>query len=173
MPKPSPHKGKARLNRKITDSSPCFAGQSLNDVDDAYMGKAVPLALVDALQKLLMAERAGVRVATESLHTPLPESGRLLMEQVRSGEAQSCKLLREVLMNIGVTPTVKVGDFYEKAMAIDNIHARVQLIDRGRDWVFNHIQQLLVDCHDAQITTALTRVLELHQHPVKFNDDKP
>ena len=73
------------------------------------------------LQDLLSAERAGAKVAGDSLQQPCTQEQRQLLEQVRQGEIESCKLLLNCLQHLGLEPNKDTGAFYGKAMAIESL----------------------------------------------------
>lgn len=120
-------------------------------------------ALVDALQELLAAERAGARVAMSSLRETRDAGQRRLLEQIRQGEADSCRRLNVSLQRLGAAPTRKVGDFHDKAMAIADLAERLVFVDRGQRWVIRRIQTLLPGCEHAVVRAELQAVLQTHE----------
>ncbi len=155
------------------DSAPCLQGQNHPDINPAYQGTPPPPVLVEALQTLLKAERAGVRVATESLASAeLSPVDRQTLEKVHADEAQSCRLLRQLMLDLGIEPTEEVGDFYAKAMAIADVDTRLKLVDRGRLWVFNNLTSLLGENDQAYIANILQQVKDLHAAPVPYSGNR-
>ena len=146
------------------DSSPCFLGQSSPDIDPRYFGRDItPPVQINAIQYLLSVERAGLKVAAESLAEAETESDRTMLEKIRAGEAESCKVLRAALDDLGVKPSLQIGDFYRKAMTIEDLSNRLAFIDRGREWVVRHIEKTINEYRDQHTHQALLRVLELHR----------
>lgn len=120
-------------------------------------------ALQGMLQELLAAERAGARVAFESLRQAVEPNHRELLQQIRSGEADSCRRLIACLKHLGVEPTNKVGAFHDKAMAIHDIDQRLSFIDRGQRWVIQRIKTELPSCTDPFVRSELEIVLRTHE----------
>lgn len=120
-------------------------------------------ALIDALQELLAAERAGARVASQSLHQAQEPAQRVLLARIRDGEADSCRRLIACLEHLGVEPGHQVGAFHDRAMAIADMSERLAFVDRGQRWVIRRIATLLPDCADPFIRAELQEVLQVHQ----------
>lgn len=129
----------------------------------AQTASLTPAALVDALQELLAAERAGTRVAMSSLGETQDAGQRHLLEQIRLGEADSCRRLNLSLQKLGAVPTRQVGDFHDRAMAIVDLAERLVFVDRGQRWVIRRIQALLPGCEDAVVRAELQAVLQTHE----------
>lgn len=55
------------------------------------------------LQDLLSAERAGAKVAGESLQQCEDPAQRRLLEQIRQGEVDSCRLVLNCLNHLGIS----------------------------------------------------------------------
>lgn len=120
-------------------------------------------ALVDALQELLAAERAGARMAMTSLRQTQDLAQRQLLEQIRQGEADSCRRLTACLQYLGAQPTQQVSDFHDRAMAIADLAERLVFVDRGQRWVVRRIQALLPGCESATVRAELQAVLQTHE----------
>lgn len=116
-----------------------------------------------ALLELLAAERAGARVATESLRQAVDPRHRVLLERIRVGEAESCRRLIACLEHLGLAPASTVGDFHGKAMAIGNLDERLAFVDRGQRWVIRRITAMLPGCGDPFIRQELELVLKIHE----------
>ncbi|WP_231709025.1 DUF6306 domain-containing protein [Pseudomonas denitrificans (nom. rej.)] len=91
--------------------------------------------LIDWLQTLMRAERAGARVMLDSLRQADEAVARHRLERLHQGEAESCRRLRRCLERLGATPDTGVGDFHASAMAIDDLELRFDFIGRGQRWV--------------------------------------
>lgn len=129
----------------------------------ARAGAAPDAAMVDVLQELLAAERAGARVAAQSLREAQDPAQRALLEQVRQGEAESCRRLTACLRHLGVEPTRAVGAFYDKAMAIPGLDERLPFVDRGQRWVIRRLLAYLPECGDAYVRGQLEQMLRTHE----------
>jgi hypothetical protein len=136
--------------------------------------------LVEELNTLLEAERAGVRVG-KSLVTDAPDADtRALAESIEADEAKWAGALFEALVTLGAEPSQKVGDFYEKAMAVEDFDNRLAFTNRGQAWVVRRLdalipriedqalQDVLRDMHDAHVENIGTAndALEARGHPV-------
>ncbi|MDH2240969.1 DUF6306 domain-containing protein [Pseudomonas sp. GD03909] len=115
------------------------------------------------LQDLLSAERAGAKVAGDSLQQPCTPEQRQLLEQVRHGEIESCKLLLECLQLRGLEPNKDIGAFYGKAMAIESMDDRLPFVDKGQQWVIRKLREYLPGCEDPELRSRLERMLHIHE----------
>lgn len=119
--------------------------------------------LIEALDELLSAERAGAQVAQASLAEATGELQRRVLAQVHRGEADSCKRLRDCLISLGAEPGRERGAFYEKCMAIPDLGERLALVDRGQKWVIRKLEALLVSVTEPRIREELEAVLRTHE----------
>jgi len=115
------------------------------------------------LQDLLSAERAGAKVAGDSLKQCNDDAQRKVLEQVHRGEVDSCKLVLSCLQHLGLEPNREVGAFYDKAMAIESLDERLPFIDRGQRWVIRKLKEYLPGCQDPVIRKDLEKMLEIHE----------
>jgi len=115
------------------------------------------------LQDLLSAERAGDKVAGESLQQCDDAVQRKLLEQIRQGEVDSCRLVLNCLNHLGIEPNRETGAFYGKAMAIESLEERLPFVDKGQQWVIRKLREYLPGCEDAFIRTELEKMLEIHE----------
>jgi len=115
------------------------------------------------LQDLLSAERAGAKVAGESLEQCSDPAQRKLLEQIRQGEIDSCKLVLNCLTHLGIEPNRETGAFYDKAMAIESLDERLPFVDKGQFWVIRKLREYLPGCEDAFIRTELEKMLKIHE----------
>ena len=86
---------------------------------------------------------------------------RQLLEQIRQGEIESCKLLLNCLQHLGVEPNKDTGAFYGKAMAIESLDDRLPFVDKGQQWVIRKLREYLPGCQDP--CCALQRMLDIHE----------
>ncbi|OYW94703.1 MAG: diguanylate cyclase [Pseudomonadales bacterium 32-61-5] len=115
------------------------------------------------LQDLLSAERAGARVAGESLQQCSDPAQRKLLEQIRQGEVDSCKLVLNCLQHLGIEPNRETGAFYGKAMAIESLEERLPFVDKGQQWVIRKLREYLPGCEDDLIRGELEKMLRIHE----------
>lgn len=115
------------------------------------------------LQTLLSAERAGAKVAGESLRQASDPKQRELLEQVLKGEGDSCLHLLTCLRHLGLEPNRETGAFYAKAMAIESLEERLLFVDKGQQWVIRKLREYLPNCDDALIRSELEQMLRIHE----------
>ena len=115
------------------------------------------------LQDLLSAERAGARVASESLQQCDDPKIQALLEQIRQGEVESCKLVLNCLKHLGIEPNRETGAFYGKAMAIESLEERLPFVDKGQQWVIRKLREYLPGCEDELIRGELEKMLHIHE----------
>jgi len=119
--------------------------------------------LVDWLRLLMRAERAGARLMLDSARQTDDPVLLQRLERLHDGEAQSCQRLRHCLERLGAKPGAGVGEFYAKAMAIPDLHERLQFIARGQRWVARQLQARLSLIEQDWLRQALDVVLRLRQ----------
>ncbi|MCC7184163.1 MAG: nitronate monooxygenase [Rhodocyclaceae bacterium] len=129
------------------------------------VGQAGRDELLAALDELLEAERAGARVA---LHTAKHAPAELvpLVRAIQQDEARWCAVLTQAIQGLGGTPSRRTGDFYVKAMAIEELPARLAFLNRGQRWVVRRLQALLPRVGDARLQTELAAMLDAHEHNI-------
>lgn len=140
-------------------SSPtCFAAEA----DAQYMGQLGRDELIAALNELLEAERAGARVA---LHTAKEAPAELapLVRDIQHDEARWCALLTRSIQRLGGTPSRRTGDFYDRAMAIEALPARLAFLNRGQRWVVRRVESLLPQMSEPQLQAGLGAMLAAHE----------
>jgi nitronate monooxygenase len=149
-------------------SSPvCYAAQA----DDAYMGYAPREDLIAALNVLLEAERAGARVAARLVSEGRDPDFRALSKVIHADEVHWCKALFQALVDLGAEPSLQVGDFYEKAMAIADIEARLAFVNRGQGWVVRELRGLIPRVRDDALHGVLQQMLQAHERNIAMADN--
>ena len=129
---------------------------------DAYMNRVEPTELVAFLNQLLEAERAGTRVARESREQCTTAPERQLMADIHGDEARWCKMLMEAIPRLGGEPSLKVGDFHPRAMAIAELDERLRFLNRGQGWVAKRLGEMIPRVADAALRTELVAMRENH-----------
>jgi hypothetical protein len=71
-------------------------------------------------------------------------------------------MLSEHLKALGQAPSSKTGAFYEKAMAITDMAARVAFLNRGQAWVVRKLREILPKVRDDRLHGDLKTMLEAH-----------
>lgn len=126
------------------------------------MNESVKHDTINLLQELLEAERAGVRLAVDTLKEATDEKHRLLLSQIQIGEAESCRRIRDCIKYLGGEPSLAVGDFYKKAMSIEDVLDRLFFIDRGQRWVIKKLNENLAFISSRFVKKELENVLKIH-----------
>jgi uncharacterized protein DUF6306 len=127
------------------------------------MGYAGRDELLAALNELLEAERAGARVAVQTARgAPDRETERLAIA-IERDEVHWCAVLARAIRSLEGEPSLKVGAFYEKAMAITAIPVRLAFLNRGQGWVLRKLRDLLPKVRDERLHGELTEMLRRHE----------
>jgi nitronate monooxygenase len=142
-------------------SPPCFAAEV-----GEYPSHVGQETLIATLNELLEAERAGARVA---LHTAEDAPADLLplVRAIQHDEARWCALLVQAIQHLGGTPSRRTGDFYAKAMAIDELPARLAFLNHGQRWVVRQLQALLPQVRDPHLQAELQAMGAAHEDNIK------
>lgn len=136
----------------------CYAAEA----DDIYMGFAGTEELLNALNELLEAERAGARVALGTRRQASDPRLKDLMKAIHRDEARWCAMLSTQAKRLGGTPSRKCGAFYHKAMAISDPFERLAFLNRGQAWVVRKLEALLPRVRDDTLHAALAEMLRSH-----------
>jgi hypothetical protein len=146
-----------------TAAEPSSPACALHEADDAYRGYAGRDEVIAFLAEMLEAERAGARVTAETAHAATDPVIAALMRQIELDEARWCALLARHLKALGAAPTTKVGAFYDKAMAIADLGARITFLNRGQGWVVRKLREMLPRLRDDGLHAELTEMLRSHE----------
>jgi nitronate monooxygenase len=96
------------------------------------------------LNRLLEAERAGAKLLSAYLDELPQDSFKWKsIRAVQLDEARNCAVLIHLLLEAEVTPTLAVGDFYGRGLAIHGWRERLQFLNRGQAWVAKRIAAAL------------------------------
>ncbi len=118
--------------------------------------------LVSELTALLEAERAGARVGA-SLVAEAPDAEyKALSQVIQADEVKWARALFDALTALEAEPSDKVGDFYEKAIAVADFQDRLAFTNRGQGWVVRKLQALLPRIDDQGLHEVLQSMLDAH-----------
>jgi nitronate monooxygenase len=99
-------------------------------------------AMIDRMQELLEAERAGVKcLSAMADQTPEGEKKEFLVF-LRNDEGRFCAGLHRLIRERKGTPTDRVGSFAEKVLAIEGEAERLALLVKGQAWVVRKIDEI-------------------------------
>ena len=118
--------------------------------------------LVAALNELLEAERAGARVALETANQIKGHDLAPLVIDIQQDEVRWCKMLLGVIGSLGYLPSTTTGDFYEKAIAIEDLKDRLLFLNRGQGWVVRRLEKLIPRIQESDIRAQLQTMLDAH-----------
>lgn len=99
--------------------------------------------VIEQLNRLLAAERAGVDALSRLVEQAPTSETRTLFGQIRDDEARACAGLVGSLARLGRRPTRTKGDFAAKVLAFPALADRVRLLNWERRWVVERIDGLL------------------------------
>jgi nitronate monooxygenase len=118
--------------------------------------------IIDGLNELMSAERAGVDTLSCFVQEATDPGMRALFEQVRDDEAWSCAGLAQCIERLGGARTGERGDFVEKVMAVASLTDRLRLLNRGQRWVVKRIERLLARALDESTRGFLVQMASVH-----------
>src|SRR3546814_17680280 len=80
---------------------------------------------------------------------------RTLSRDIQRDEARWCGVLTHAIHRLHGTPSRATGAFHDKAMAIENIAARLAFLNRGQWWVVKRLQEFLPKIGDETLSAEL------------------
>jgi hypothetical protein len=118
--------------------------------------------IIDFLNELLEAERAGTRVALDSAREPGTERFAELLEHIRHDEARWCAMLLRHIARLGGQASPRIGAFHGKAMAVEGLEARLAFLNRGQGWVVRKLREMIPRVQDQALQADLEEMLGSH-----------
>jgi hypothetical protein len=118
--------------------------------------------IVDFLNELLEAERAGTRVALDSARGAGAERYADLLEHIRHDEARWCAMLLRQIARLGGQASPRMGAFHGKAMAVEGLEARLAFLNRGQGWVVRKLNEMIPRLQDEALRADLDEMLGAH-----------
>lgn len=140
---------------------------SAHEMEGVYMGYASKDELLECLNELLEAERAGARLTRRTADETARPDMRDLILTIHRDEARWCAVLANAIVDLGGTPSRKTGSFLERAMAITNPEERLAFLNRGQAWVSKRLRNLLPSIHDGSLHGQLREMLESHDTNIR------
>jgi hypothetical protein len=140
---------------------------SATEADDAYMGYASREEIVEFLNVLLEAERAGARVMLMTTVESAEPELRALAAAIHHDEARWCGVLFGAVRRAGGVPSLRTGAFYEKAMAIVDLRMRLAFLNRGQAWVVGKLREMLPKVKDEELYGKLNEMLIAHERNIE------
>ena len=140
----------------------CYARHA----DEAYSGYATRNELLDLLNELLEAERAGARITARTACETADPRMKMLMGDIQHDEARWCAMLLQWIGHLKGEPSLRAGAFYEKCLAIPDLGERVAFINRGQGWVVRKLQEALPKVRDDAMHADFTAMLKCHEENI-------
>jgi hypothetical protein len=100
------------------------------------------MTLVDRMQELLEAERAGVKCLDAMADHAADMGKKELFTLFRNDEGKFCAGLFGFLQARGAVPTTTVGAFADKVIALPTEAEQVALLVKGQAWVVRKIDEI-------------------------------
>jgi Domain of unknown function (DUF6306) len=128
--------------------------------------KAVRTEVLNTLNELLEAERAGARVAMETGREIASPELAALVEDIHKDEVRWCGMLMRTIKSLDAAPSSATGAFWGKAMAIPDLDDRLKFLNRGQAWVVRKLQALIPLIDDATVRADLNSMLQAHHQNI-------
>jgi hypothetical protein len=100
------------------------------------------MTLIDRMQELLEAERAGVKCLDAMADHASDTGKRELFTLFRNDEGKFCAGLYGFLQARGAVPTANIGAFADKVIALPTEAEQVALLVKGQAWVVRKIDEI-------------------------------
>jgi len=100
------------------------------------------MTLIDRMQELLEAERAGVKCLDVMADHATDMGKKELFSLFRNDEGKFCAGLFRLLQARGAAPTKNVGAFADKVIALPTEAEQVALLVKGQGWVVRKIDEI-------------------------------
>jgi nitronate monooxygenase len=98
--------------------------------------------MIDRMQELLEAERAGVRCLAAMADAAPEGEKKDFLVFLRNDEGRFCAGLYRLIQTRGGTPHDRVGSFAEKVLALPGEAERLVLLVKGQAWVVRKIDEI-------------------------------
>ena len=98
--------------------------------------------MVERMQALLEAERAGVACLGLLAEKAPPGEKKDFLVKLRNDEGRFCAGLFRFIEARGATPRQKVGAFADKVLALPGEAERLALLNKGQAWVVRKIDEI-------------------------------
>lgn len=134
--------------------------------------------VLQALNELLEAERAGARVALETGKEISAPDLAGLVQDIHKDEVRWCGMLMRTIQSLGASPSSTTGAFWGKAMAIADVDDRLKFLNRGQAWVVRKLEALIPRIADDAVRADLQSMLQAHRDNIgrveaRYNSEGP
>src|SRR3546814_19361722 len=86
-----------------------------------------------------------------------------LIETIHADESRWCEMLSREIKRLHAEPSQICGDFYEKAVAISDMHQRLIFLNRGQCWVTRKLDALIPRVTDDALHNTLLALRDNHE----------
>lgn len=100
------------------------------------------MTLIDRMQELLEAERAGVKCLDVMADHAADMGKKELFSLFRNDEGKFCAGMYRLLQARGADPTKNIGAFADKVIALPTEAEQVALLIKGQAWVVRKIDEI-------------------------------
>jgi bacterioferritin (cytochrome b1) len=118
--------------------------------------------LIDLLNALLEAERAGVETANHLQQNYQLEELDAQYKQLKKDEAWSCAGLHKAILREGGVPSMQVGAFIDKITSLETLKEKLALLIKGQAWVARKIDVAIAYGTQPETEAFLTEMKEKH-----------
>lgn len=120
------------------------------------------MTLIDRMQELLEAERAGVKCLDAMADHAKDMGKKELFSLFRNDEGKFCAGLFGFLQARGAVPTMNIGAFADKVLALPTEAEQVALLVKGQAWVVRKIDEIPPAEMNAQEKAFFDDMREVH-----------
>jgi len=120
------------------------------------------MTLIDRMQELLEAERAGVKCLDVMADHAVNMEKKELFSLFRNDEGKFCAGLYRLLQARGAVPTKIVGAFADKVIALPTEAEQVALLIKGQSWVVRKIDEISPEELNAEEKAFFADMREVH-----------
>jgi len=120
------------------------------------------MTLIDRMQELLEAERAGVKCLDVMADQAADAGKKELFTLFRNDEGKFCAGLFGFLQARGAVPTANVGAFADKVIALPTEIERIVLLIKGQSWVVRKIDEIPPGEMNAEEKAFIADMREVH-----------
>lgn len=119
--------------------------------------------LVDFLNLMLESERAGAKVLAAFMDRYERNSDIWRsLRQIKKDEANNCKLLSNEIKRLGGQPSSRTGEFFDKAIAIDDNNERLIFLNRGQGWVAKKLREAVDNVTVTETRELIRAMIDSH-----------
>lgn len=139
-------------------SPPC----QMHEQDAAWLGFMPDGEIVDSLNELLEAERAGARVCARYAGEAHDAHAAALLRGVGRAEGHWVHMLTGHVRRLGGDPSPATGAFYGKALRREGLTARMEFLNRGQQWVADRLGVMIPQIADPALRRDLEDMRDAH-----------